>query len=155
MGDPATPGLLGAAGITFVAAVTDVRTRRIPNALVLVGLVTTPALVAIGGGWMDALIGAGLGMLVLALPRLVARNAVGLGDIKLMGVVGMGAGMAGTLMVIGLAVAFAMPMVLWTKRGNDDCRRLPFAPFLALGVVAWLAVRLAARVGQATSTGVV
>ena len=94
-------GLSAALGVALIASVTDIRERRIPNVLILVGLVVVAAMVAVGGRWLDALIGSGLGMVLLVLPRLIARDAVGLGDIKLVGVLGLGAGMAGILVVIG------------------------------------------------------
>ncbi len=86
-------------------------------------------------------------MAVLGLPRLAARDAVGLGDIKLVGVLGLSAGMAGIIVVLAVAVAAATPVVLWVGRGSRRCRQLPFAPFLATGVVGSMAVRFAAGGG--------
>ena len=132
--NPELMGLSAALGIALIASVTDIRARRIPNALVLVGLVITAAMAAVGSRWADALIGSGVGMAVLVLPRLAARDAVGLGDIKLVGVLGLSAGMAGIIVVLAVAVAAAMPVVLWDRRKQPCPRRIPFAPFLALGV---------------------
>ena len=140
-------GLSAALGVALIASVTDIRERRIPNVLILVGLVIVAAMVAMSGQWLDALIGSTLGMTVLTLPRLVSRDAVGLGDIKLAGVLGLGAGMAGTLVVVGLAVAAATPVVLWERGQGRNARHLPFAPFLALGVVGYIAARMAVGVG--------
>ena len=139
--------MLVALGVALVASVTDIRERRIPNALVFVGLVIAAAIAATSGRWLDALLGSGLGMTVLALPRLIARDAVGLGDIKLVGVLGLGAGISGIVVVVGLAVAAATPVVLWARRKGSHFRPLPFAPFLAMGVVGCMAVRLAAGGG--------
>ncbi len=86
-------------------------------------------------------------MAVLGLPRLAARDAVGLGDIKLVGVLGLSAGMAGIIVVLAVAVAAATPVVLWVGRGSRRCRQLPLAPFLATGVVGSMAVRFAAGGG--------
>ena len=145
--NPEVMGLSAALGIALIASVTDIRERRIPNALVLVGLVVAAAIAVIGGRWMDALIGSGFGMAVLVLPRLIARDAVGLGDIKLVGVLGLGAGISGIVVVVGLAVAAATPVVLWARRKRGHFRPLPFAPFLAMGVVGCMAVRFAAGGG--------
>ena len=139
--------LLVALGVALVASVTDIRERRIPNALVFVGLVIAAVIAATSGRWLDALLGSGLGMAVLALPRLVARDAVGLGDIKLAGVLGLSAGMSGIVVVVGLAVAAAMLVVLWERREGRSSGSLPFAPFLAVGVVGWMAVCLEVGVG--------
>lgn len=140
-------GLSAALGVALLASVTDIRERRIPNVLILGGLVIVAAMVAMSGQWLDALIGSGLGMVLLALPRLIARDAVGLGDIKLVGVLGLGAGMSGIVVVVGLAVAAATPVVLWASRKGGHFRPLPFAPFLAMGVVGCMAVRFAAGGG--------
>ncbi len=141
--NPELTGLSAALGVALIASVTDIRERRIPNALIVVGLVVAAAIVTVSGVWLDALAGSGLGIATLALPRLVARDAVGLGDIKLVGVLGLDAGMAGIMIVIGLAVAVAMPVALWDRREQSCRRRIPFAPFLAVGVAGYLAVRFA------------
>ena len=74
------PGLLVALGVTLAASVTDIRERRIPNELILIGLVIAAAVAATSGRWLEALAGGVLGVAILTLPRLVARDAVGLGD---------------------------------------------------------------------------
>lgn len=143
-------GLLGlstALGVALLASITDIRERRIPNALILVGLVCAVSIVAMSGQWSDALLGSGFGMAILALPRMVARDAVGLGDIKLVGVLGLGAGIAGIAVVLGLAVVAAIPVFVWGGRNAGHFKVMPFAPFLATGVAGCMAVRLAAGGG--------
>ncbi len=136
------PGLLVALGVTLAASVTDIRERRIPNELILIGLVIAAAVAATSGRWLDALAGGVLGVAILTLPRLVARDAVGLGDVKLAGVVGMGVGVTGVVAVVGVAVltaAAVMGLVGLMSGGRRD-RSLPFAPFLAAGTLAVLMV---------------
>lgn len=140
-------GLSAALGIALLASITDIRERRIPNALILIGLLVAVSIAAIGGQWSDALLGSGFGIAMMALPRLVSRDAVGLGDVKLIGVLGLGAGMAGIVVVVGLAVAVATPIVLWAGAKEGDLRPLPFAPFLAVGVLGCVAVRFASGGG--------
>src|SRR5215467_5306496 len=75
--------------LTFLAALLDWRSRRIPNWLTVPGLlsgVLVHALIAGRQGALFALAGAGLA-LILLLP-LVALRALGAGDWKLMGAVG-------------------------------------------------------------------
>ena len=143
-------GLLGlstALGVALLASITDIRERRIPNVLILIGLLVAVSIAAIGGQWSDALLGSGFGMAMLAFPRLISRDAVGLGDIKLVGVMGLSAGMAGTLVVVGIAVGAATPVFVWGARSGRRCRVLPFSPFLATGVAGCVALRLAAGGG--------
>lgn len=75
--------------LTFLAALLDWRSRRIPNWLTVPGLLSGVVVHALIGGWngtLFALAGAGLA-LVLLLP-LVMLRALGAGDWKLMGAVG-------------------------------------------------------------------
>ena len=140
-------GLSTALGVALLASISDIRERRIPNALVLGGLLVAVAVVAMSGQWSDALLGSGLGMALLAFPRLVARDAVGFGDIKLMGVLGLGTGISGIVVVVGLAVGAATPVFVWGGRKGRCIRVLPFAPFLATGVAGCMVARLAAGGG--------
>ena len=137
-------GLSTALGVALLASITDIRERRIPNTLVVAGLIAAGALAVVGGRWVDALTGGGLGMALLALPRLVAPEAVGFGDIKLVGIAGLAAGLPGVIAVVGIAVVAAV--VAFAVRAA--CRRmppeggLPFAPYLAMGVVGYLAIAI-------------
>jgi prepilin peptidase CpaA len=75
--------------LTFLAALLDWRSRRIPNWLTVPGLLSGVVVHALIGGWhgtLFALEGAGLALLIL-LP-LVMLRALGAGDWKLMGAVG-------------------------------------------------------------------
>ena len=143
------PGLLVALGVTLAAAVTDIRERRIPNELILIGLVTAAAVAATSGRWLEALAGGVLGVAILTLPRLVARDAVGLGDVKLAGVVGMGVGVTGVVVVVGVAVltAAAVLGLMGLTSGSRRGRNLPLAPFVAVGTLGYVAVTLTAGAG--------
>jgi prepilin peptidase CpaA len=92
--------------VVVFAAVTDARTRRIPNALTVTALLAALALRALVGGpaLVDGLLGAGAAM-VLLLP-LFALGGVGGGDAKLLIAVGAFMGPAG-FVVAGLATAVA------------------------------------------------
>ena len=68
------------------------------------------------------------------MPKLVAGDSAGLGDVKLAGVVGVAIGLAGTAMVVTLATgsaAAAFILTGWYSSGGT--RDLPFAVFLAVG----------------------
>lgn len=80
----------------------DVRSHRIPNWLVAIGLVcglSLNSLLSAGLGFLSALQGFGLGILLL-LPLYLLR-AMGAGDVKLMGMVG---GFLGAKAVVGVTL---------------------------------------------------
>ncbi len=149
MGETDVPSLLVVLVVALAAAVTDVREWRIPNLLVGAGVIATAALAVSGGRWLDALAGGGVGMALMALPRLAAREAVGFGDIKLVGIVGLAAGVSGVIAVLCIAVAAATVALLVQAGYRQAIRnlRLPFAPCLALGVGGYLAALLHAGGG--------
>ena len=143
------PGLIGlfvTLGVALLASITDIREQRIPNTLIIAGLIATTALAVVGGRWVEALAGSGLGMALLALPRLVAPENVGFGDIKLVGVAGMAVGVSGVIVVVGLAVTAAVVTLAVRAARRRMLREggLPFAPCLALGIAGYLAAELIA-----------
>ena len=129
------------------SCVTDIRSRRIPNVLILVGLlvglfsqVQLDGLVGLGLG----VLGAFLALLVLGLP--FAAGRMGGGDVKLAMVCGAFLGWKGALHVILvgavahslLAVAFAL--LLRRSQGGSspalDLKRVPHAiGFTVAGVL--------------------
>lgn len=132
-----TPSLMGwlaltpLLGLLLVIAWHDIRSHRIPNKLVLAGVVLGVALNSLlpagwgfnsvipgGLGWLVALQGLGLGMAVL-LPIYWLR-AMGAGDVKLMAMVGAFLGPADVLgAVLATFVAggvMALVVVVWSKQ---------------------------------------
>lgn len=76
-------------GLTGVAAITDAYSRRIPNVLVLAGLIAGFVLNVWLGGWLglkDPILGFGLALLIYV-PLFIVR-AMGGGDVKLMAAAG-------------------------------------------------------------------
>jgi prepilin peptidase CpaA len=88
--------------VLILAAAQDVRTRRIPNRLVIVGAAAAVAAHVLAGGGPGALtsaLGAAVG-LAITLPFFAVR-ALGAGDVKLMAVVG---AFVGPVQVLGAAL---------------------------------------------------
>lgn len=131
-----------------VAARVDVARRVIPNRLtgtaaaaaIAVGLVLDP-----GGEPARAAAGLGAGGFLLA-AALIRPDGMGMGDVKLAGVMGLCLGPA---VVVALAAAFAAGglygLGVLVARGVRAARAatMPFAPCLALGSAVGVAVALA------------
>lgn len=130
--------------VVAAAALSDLRTRLIPDGVLAAGLAVLPPLCALGApadplarlGWGAT--AAGL-LLVAALLR---PDGMGLGDAKLAGVLGvyLRAGIVPAFLVAFAAGAFA-GAVLVARHGWEARRRtVPFAPFLGGGALIALAV---------------
>ncbi|MCC9205367.1 prepilin peptidase [Arthrobacter sp. zg-Y769] len=152
--------LLGAALVWFAAvavrlAVTDIRTRRLPNALVLPSYPIAGGLLggaALAAGEPDRVAAMLLGAAALwagffAL-RLLSPAGLGFGDVKLGGLLGLYLGFLGAGHVLAGAVAAFVFGGLWgvalilTGRGTASSA-VAFGPFLLLGAaVAMLAPAL-------------
>lgn len=127
--------------LCLLAAI-DLTERRLPNRIVLpsTAIVLTSQIVLFPDRtleWILAAIGAAL---VLLLPLFVFREGVGMGDVKLMLLLGVGLGTAvATALVVAsvLAAAYAALLLL---RDVADARRaaFPLGPFLVFGALAAL-----------------
>jgi prepilin peptidase CpaA len=125
-----------------VSVITDLRERRIPDAVTLPALVVVLGLFGVAGGWTlvwNALLGAA----VCAVPLLFAAfpGWIGMGDVKLMAVSGAVAGWPGGLSVLVLvALAGGIQAILqwaWAVvRGRERPRYVPYACSIAAGTVA-------------------
>lgn len=115
--------------LTFLGAVTDWRTRKIPNWLTVPGIFAGIALRSFSSGWPGAkaaLEGAGLA-LALLLP-LVLLRALGAGDWKLLGAVGAFVGpilflfiLFGSILASGLMSTYH---IIKTKRVKETFRNI-------------------------------
>jgi prepilin peptidase CpaA len=135
--------LLALALALAISAVTDLRERRIPNA------VTYPALAIAAGcaislGGLPLLLESVLGALVCATPLALAvwRGWMGAGDVKLMAVAGLvsatAAGWTFSLIVLlDVAMAGGAQAVLWLlaakARRRDRPRSVPYGIAIAAG----------------------
>ncbi len=141
--------------LLFAIALSDAKYFIIPDELVIASIF--PALAAAiikaaatGGivSWLSPLIGAAIGGFVIAAINLVGRliykrDALGMGDLKLMAACGLALGGIGTVvsLVIGVVtagVSFAVLMLLNKTKGEEY---RPLGPYLIFGTVAFLALR--------------
>ncbi|MDR6198714.1 leader peptidase (prepilin peptidase)/N-methyltransferase [Microbacterium sp. SORGH_AS428] len=156
--DPAGLALLVAYGtlaiLSVVLAVIDVRTHRLPNALVLPAypfLLAALALASIGRAdmvpFLQAVAGGAIAFVFYLLLRLVQPRGMGGGDVKLAGLLGIALGYLGwDALLLGLFAGFLLGGLfsvglLLSRRGSRRTR-IPFGPWMLLG--AWTVIGLIA-----------
>jgi leader peptidase (prepilin peptidase)/N-methyltransferase len=128
--------------VLVVLAAIDLERRIIPNRIVVpAAMLILIAQIALNPDraleWTAAALGAAL---FLFLPLLVYPNGMGMGDVKLALLLGVGLGWAIVpALVVGLLAAFVVALVV-LARGGLAARKtaLPFGPFLALGALVAL-----------------
>ncbi len=128
-----------------VVTVSDLRSRLVPDAALLASLaVALPVCLLSDPGDLPGRLVAGLaagGFLLAA--ALIRPDGMGLGDVKLAGVLGVYLGPAVTeAMLVAFAAGSVAGLVLLARHGwSARNRTIPFAPFLALGALAALAAQ--------------
>ena len=129
----------------LVAAVYDLRERRVPNAVIVALLAAWPlfGIGQPGGWWAQGLVGfalVGLPLLALAL-----TGGLGMGDFKLGAAEALYLGPRGGPLAIGTAAVLgalfhlllvAIGRRTWSGHGSE----VPLAPFLALSALATIAI---------------
>lgn len=133
---------LGIVFVTFLIPITaiDLDVRRIPNALtapaallaVPIAAVTEPSFIP------EQLMAALVALTFFLLPALIAKKGMGMGDVKLAGVMGLYLGWAALpAILIALLAGTLVGVVVMARRGVQSGRKtaIPFGPFLALGSV--------------------
>ena len=124
--------------VLFVAALTDLETRRIPNRLTVAGLVLVITMTALFQPIFVAerLLFAILAFAFFLAAALVRPGGLGLGDVKLVAVIGAALGAAsvvaiGLALLLGALVGLAVALARGWQQARDVA--LPLAPFLAAG----------------------
>ena len=150
------------AGSSVALTLIDLDTRRLPNAIVYPGYLVGGGLLtlacALGADW-GALLRAGIGMVALAgvygLLWLVRPGGMGLGDVKLAGVVGLHLGWLGWgPLAVGAVAAFLLGgifgigLLLASRAGRKTA--IAFGPWMIAG--AWTGVLAGAAIAHAYTT---
>ncbi len=130
--------LLVLGSLLLTASLVDLDTMELPDGLLIAAALA--ALLRLPDGWKDALLGAAcvagpLLLLVLLCDKLMGREAMGGGDIKLVAVLGLHFGPAQTLFLLILACVLGLILGAALKRAKDA--PFPFGP--ALSLAAWIA----------------
>ena len=135
--------LYGVFVIVFCAAVVDIKRRIIPNFLIVIGLifrlgVYVYELVVIDNiqtVLLNDLIGFAIGFVFLAIVSLLTRGALGFGDAKLFGVIGLTCGSFCTystlLLSLVISAVVSIVNIARKKMGRKDS--FPFGPCIAIG----------------------
>lgn len=130
----------------FLLTLTDLDAMLIPDGCHIASAVAwVAALPFLFTGWRDVLLhagsalafGGGLLVLSLVMDRLLGRDSMGGGDIKLFAVVGLYLGFVGTLFSVIIACALGLLLQALLKRKGGD-RAFPFGPAIALSAAAML-----------------
>jgi leader peptidase (prepilin peptidase)/N-methyltransferase len=140
--------------LAYIAIVTvplvaiDLRSRRLPNRLVLPGYfvaVITLVAVWVSSGTIPLLSLISAAASVVFLCALSLAGGMGMGDVKLAGVLGAAAGLVSpSVAILSPLLAFVLgglvsAVILATRRGTR-ATRIPFGPFMLVGF--WAAVAL-------------
>ncbi len=126
-----------------VVTVSDLRTRLVPDGAMVASLaIAVPVCLLSDPGAMPGRLVAGLGAAAFLLAAALIRpDGMGLGDVKLAGVLGVYLGAAVIeAMVVAFAAGSVAGMVLLARHGwKARSRTIPFAPFLAIGALVAMA----------------
>lgn len=122
--------------ILGIIAYIDTKELRIPNKLVLLLLLWYPMMLS-NLSWKDSIIGGLMGGGVFLMAALLWRGKVGMGDVKLMGMVGLYIGKEAIVscMIVSLFLAAMFGMTMVLKKKIDKTMGIPFAPFVFLATV--------------------
>lgn len=127
--------------ILMIAAIIDIRSRQVPNRLVLTGLATTLVLLPIFQllPFAHALAGSVAGLLIF-LPFYII-GMMGAGDVKLLAIVGSVLGPSDLIQAtvhVFLAGGIVTVLYLLARRTSPPSQNVPYAVAIALGVVSYL-----------------
>jgi leader peptidase (prepilin peptidase)/N-methyltransferase len=127
----------------LVLFVIDLQQRILPNVITLPGVLVGFLFSLLGPpGWMDSLIGvlaggAGLFLLAEAYYRIRGEEGMGMGDVKMLAMIGAFLGWKLMLLtlVLSSAVGALFGVAMLVSRTGDLKYALPFGTFLALGAL--------------------
>jgi leader peptidase (prepilin peptidase)/N-methyltransferase len=162
---PALPGYLYLTDVGVVLAFVDARVHRLPDAMVLPSYPVFAALLAVGavvdrfawGYWGNddrtlgaqltgAAAGAAIPLLFFGLLHLIPRSGLGLGDVKLSGLLGVAVGWTAGVssavlgVVLGIFSAGLWVAFLLVTRRARRTDAIPYGPHLLLGAFLALLV---------------
>lgn len=130
-------------GILLAISLIDFATFTIPDGLLLFAIGVWAVFLPFCGGLVQGLVGAfgisvPLLLLVLLLERLLKKEAMGGGDIKLLFVTGLFLGIGGNFLNLMLSCVIGVAFALFAGKKKDTA--IPFGPSIAAGTLLTLLV---------------
>lgn len=133
-------------GLLWPIAINDYREYKIPNKLILIGLalrvlLMIPEMIVYGNIILSTFVlevVAAIGAIVVCLVcMMISRGSMGMGDLKLMVLMGMYLGVEGLCyaMFVSLFVSFIVAVSLLVSRKKSRTDAIPFAPFILIGTL--------------------
>jgi leader peptidase (prepilin peptidase) / N-methyltransferase len=129
----------------LVLLVIDADYQLLPDKITLTGIAAGLLFSILARRFVGSLLGVAVGagglfLLAFLYERLTGREGMGLGDVKMLGMIGAFLGPAGVLLTVLLAslAGSVVGLILVAWRGGGGQTRLPFGVFLSLGAVATL-----------------
>ncbi len=122
----------------FCLSIVDLECYEIPDGCLIIAAVVWAAalpfadnpLRELGWGLLSGVVyGGGILAVSLLMDRVLKKESLGGGDVKLFAVVGLYLGLAGTLFAMLAACVFGLLFVLFGKKNNE--RQIPFGPSIA------------------------
>lgn len=144
--EPWTAGLVAAStGVLLGLTIIDLRHRRLPNKIVHPGAIAIAVLVVVARALgapldpLDAAIGGVAFGGALLVVEVASRGGMGMGDVKLAGLIGLLVGavdLASVAVAAGAAILLGgVAAIVALARGADRRSALPFGPMLAAGAL--------------------
>lgn len=138
--------LFGLAFVVVSAGIIDSKRKIIPNSLILLGLVfragiyvyeilyLTADLKAIA---INDLIGFAIGFVLLAAVSLLSKGALGFGDAKLFGIIGLLSGSFCTYstLLVSLVISTVVSLISMARKKMGRKDTFPFGPCIAIGYI--------------------
>ncbi|HLR52543.1 MAG TPA: prepilin peptidase [Candidatus Avamphibacillus sp.] len=125
--------------LLMIIFVTDITYMLIPNKILLffLPLFAFMRIISPLDPWYDALIGAGLGFVLLASIIILSKGGMGGGDMKLFAVLGIVLGWKGTLLTLFLASFLGAIFGLFLITINKVNRKqlIPFGPYIVIAAL--------------------
>lgn len=131
-------------GLLITVTITDIRKQIIPNKVILVGIVlrivyAVAELITLGSGYFailkSDLLSLALVVVLFLLGVLILKNGIGMGDIKLILVMGVFQGFSGVIssLFFSLFAAFVVAIVMLITKKKTRKDAIEFAPAVLVG----------------------